>query len=196
MVELKKSAPLAPVIPDLSIIPVVPGHYPTHSKSEVSPKRKSNALFGGLSSKPNEGQTTTVRTWTEPSPGASSINLFWSAKRLVGAGSGPSGSQGTPIPRPQGVGPLPQVQKTKKKVITVRLIKDEEEVNFYHAPFSADNMQRLVYEGHVIAYSEVLHRWKLNERRLELLKYLGHDPSPSMTETLHALGGIDEDCQL
>lgn len=57
-------------------------------------------------------------------------------------------------------------------------------------------MQRLVYEGHVIAYSEVLHRWQLNERRLELLKYLGHDASPSMTETLHALGGIDEDCQL
>ncbi|KAG8910650.1 hypothetical protein FRC01_006210, partial [Tulasnella sp. 417] len=186
-----------PAIP----VPVVPGHYPTHPKSEVSPKRKSSALFGGLSSKPNEAQTTAVRTWTEPSPGASSINLIWYgggayAKRLVGAGGSTSGSHATPISRPQGMGPLLQVPKTKKKVITVRLIKDQEEVNFYHAPFSADDEQRLVYERHVIAYSEVLHRWQLNERRLELLKYLGRDPSPSMTETLHALGGIDEDCQL
>ncbi|KAG8963801.1 hypothetical protein FRC05_004511 [Tulasnella sp. 425] len=185
-----------PAIP----VPVVPGHYPTHPKSEVSPKRKSTALFGGLGARSSEGQTTAVRTWNEPSPGSSSINLIWSsgayAKRLVGAGSGSSGSHGAPIPRSPSIVLLPPQPKTKKKVITVTLIKDEEEVNFYHAPFTADDQQRLVYEGHVIAYSKILHQWQLNERRLELLKYLGYDVSPGKTEVLHALAGIDEECQL
>ncbi|KAG9002879.1 hypothetical protein FRB90_011295 [Tulasnella sp. 427] len=185
-----------PAIP----VPVVPGHYPLYPKADGSPKRRGSALFGGLGTKTNETQPSTLRTWTEPSSGSSSINLIWSsgayAKRLVGGGSGSSGSPSAPIPRPQSMGPLSFQPKTKRKVITVRLVKDEEEVNFYHAPFSADDKQRVVYEGHIVAYSEILHRWQLNERRLELLKYLGHETSSKTTDALHALAGMDDDCQL
>lgn len=118
-----------PAIP----VPVVPGSYPAYPKGELSPKRRSTPLFGGLVAKPNEGQMTSLRTWTEPSPGSSSINLIWSsggayAKRLVGGGSVSSGNNANLIPRHQSMGPFAPQPKTKKKVITVRLVKDEEEV--------------------------------------------------------------------
>ncbi|KAG9000661.1 hypothetical protein FRB94_005314 [Tulasnella sp. JGI-2019a] len=162
---------------------------------ERSPNRQGSTLLsvsGGKSAEVPSGSTPKTRSEPSPGPAPNKLNVAFASgppikKWLMFGGSG-----ATPRSHSPTRSTLPAeltASKGRRKVISVTLTADDEELELYHAPLAADKERRSACIGHVIAYAEVLYQWELTAKRVELLKYIGHDVDAA--ETARISNGTD-----
>ncbi|KAG8878809.1 hypothetical protein FRB98_005982 [Tulasnella sp. 332] len=165
-----------------------------------SPNRRGTALLsvsGGKSVEVPPGGIAKTRSEPSPGPAPNKLNVAFASgppikKWLMFGGSGVTPQSHSPIrtTTPVEMGTF----KNRKKIISVTLTADDEELELYHAPLAADKEKRTACIGHIIAYAEVLHQWELVTKRAELLKNIGHDVDAA--RTVRRLNGIEPEDQI